>query len=309
MNTTIPNNSEQLPAKFPTTGGESIPILKYTAGQLTTSHGALDPGTNFHATASPSKKCACEGDTCGGVAFNPTTAVKYCNDMENPFPPDTSFNGGGGSCSEAAGLAAGAHPDITTQLAIPNGDLNLSNVVTLAPNSETIAAGSTMPAGEKMGALHSDITLGTFSGPCNLTIGVDFILFNVALPNVPSDPRASTNITYPQPQGTPDRFGRWGTPGAGPIGIGGGNAITAGSPPAQLQAASNADPIQGYPSFLLDAFDPDYNALTHVDGPLKPLVPIAVYGGLDECDRRVDPALLRPVRLRRAGGPYGEPVE
>ena len=70
-----------------------------------------------------------------------------------------------------------------------------------------------MPPGEKIGALHSDTTLGTFNGPCNLSIGVDFILYSVALPDNPSDPRASTNITYPQPQGTSDRFGRWGTRG------------------------------------------------------------------------------------------------
>ncbi len=183
----------------------------------------------------------------------------------------------------AKGLMAGGHPDITTQLTIPKGDLNFSNVVTLAPNSETISAGTSMPAGEKMGVLHSATTLGTFNNACNLTIGVDFILWNVALPNNLVDPRASTNISFPQPQGTVDRFGRWGAPGAGPILAGGGDPVTAGTigPPNQtLQSLGTTNSVQGYPSFLLDAFDPDFNALTGAPGPLPPIVPLAVYGGL-----------------------------
>jgi hypothetical protein len=221
------------------------------------------------------------GATHADSTYNPQTTVKFCNSF-GTFAPDPLFNGGGGACSETAGLAAGANPDITTTLTEAQGDLNFTNVVTLAPNSQTIAAGGSMATGAKIGALHSDTTLGTFNNACNLTIGVDFILFNVALPNVPSDPRTSTNISYPQPEGTSDRFARWGTPGAGPIAVGGGNPVTYGVSPADQQAASTADGIQGYPKYLLDAFDPDFNALTKVDGAAKPIVPIAVYGGISK---------------------------
>jgi Thrombospondin type 3 repeat len=223
--------------------------------------------------------------------FHPTTVIKYCNDMENPFPPDTTLNGGAGACNDTAGLVASGHPDLTSNLVIPgpsavgvkDGNLNFSNIVTLAPNSETITPGGNMLAGETVGALHSATTLGTFNGACNTSIGVDFLMFNVALPNNPTNPRASTNISFPQPFGTDDRFGRWGAPGAGAIAVGGGDPITTTG--FSYIAAGSNNAIQGYPSYLLDAFDADFNPLTGADADnatVHPLVPLAVYAGLTQ---------------------------
>jgi hypothetical protein len=66
-----------------------------------------------------------------------------------------------------------------------------------------------MPAGTQVGARHSLMTLGTFNNACHFTVGVDFIFYNVALPNNTADPRASTNIAWPLASGDNDRFGGW----------------------------------------------------------------------------------------------------
>jgi hypothetical protein len=283
------------------------------------------------------------GQARADSTFSARTVVRYCNDVEAPFPPDTKYSGGAGSCAEPSGtvlptfapgptftpftsptpfatgtatpgptftpeptftpgptpvfaltrpndgLAVSGHADITTQLTIPKGDLNFSNVVTLAPNDQVIASGNTMPAGEEMGVLHSDTTLGLLDGACNSVLGVDFLLFNVQLPNtsnesISGDPRSSSIITYPQPVGTTDRYKRWGAPGAGPIGGGGGDEVIYGpqnfGDPKFNVASQENNAFHGYPSYLLDAFDPDFNPLTHVDGATPPLTPTAVYGGI-----------------------------
>ena len=118
-------------------------------------------------------------------------------------------------------------------------------------------------------------TVALGSGPCNTAFTVDFVLYNVALPNNPGDPRASTNLIYPKPDGSTNRFGTWqigSEPGAGdPANVNDANA--------DLRADANEDAILNYPKYLLDAFDPDF-VPGGSDGPAQPLVPKAVYGGL-----------------------------
>jgi hypothetical protein len=238
--------------------------------------------------------------------YLPVFNVVLCNDM-GTFAPSATMNGANGTCTTAPGenRAPGAHPDITTTLdqghpgpASPN-DLNFSNVVTLAPNSQIIASGTSMPSGDKIGALHSTTTLGAFNTGCYQTIGVDFLLYNTELPDNPGDPRASGNITFPLPQGTSNRFGHWGAPGdPQPVDVTGFTdsvaIITqsaAGQGTSIVDAASTNPAFQGYPSYLLDTFDPDFVPGLG-DNPagdptpggvgvnLKPLQPLAVYGGL-----------------------------
>ena len=102
----------------------------------------------------------------------------------------------------------------------------------------------------------------------------------------PADARAlRPTSSSPQPQGTPNRFSQWSASG---------RTRTRGlqshsrthAIPAVTQATGANDAFQGYPSYLLDAFDPDFNALTHTDPSNavghRPLVPIAVYGGISK---------------------------
>ena len=222
------------------------------------------------------------GTTRADSTYRPTTAVKYCNDLPNPFPPDTSMNGGAGACSEAGepatmGLIAGGHPNYTTTLDMVTGDLNFSNVVTFTPITQTITAGGSIAAGDKVGGLHSETRLGTLNQPCNVLFPVDFVFFNTALPNmVGGRVDTSTNITWAQPEGTSVRFGRWGAPGAGPIGAGGGDAVTT-SGFGSLVADGSNHAFQGYPHHLVRVFDRD---TVPADGGLDSLLPFAVYGAL-----------------------------
>jgi hypothetical protein len=212
------------------------------------------------------------GTTHADSTYNPKSTVKFCNDLD-VFPPDPALNGGNDACNDSAGRAAGAHPNITTKLQEVSGDLNFSNVVTNSPLGQTVSA---IPVGTEVGGLHSDTTLGTFNGPCNFVIGVDFLLFNVALPDNPGDPRSSTNIAFPRPEGSSDRFGGWQI-GSPPSATGGTPVTETG--PSSGYAAGSTMGIQNYPSHLLNVFDADYVPGVG-DGPTKPLVPTAVYGGL-----------------------------
>jgi len=223
------------------------------------------------------------GTTHADSTYNPTTGVKFCNDLPNPFPPDTSMNGGAGACNEnaepaTAGKITGGHPNFTTTLDMVTGDLNFSSVVTFTPNVQTIAAGGAIAAGDKVGGLHSETRLGTLNQPCNVLFPVDFVFFNTALPNLAGAGGrvdTSTNITWAQPEGTSVRFGRWGAPGAGPIAAGGGDPVTTSGFGSLVGDGSN-HAFQGYPHHLVNVFDRD----TTVDGGLDSLMPFAVYGGL-----------------------------
>jgi hypothetical protein len=219
--------------------------------------------------------------------YKPVTGVKFCNDLPDPFPPDGALSGGngsGGPCVEGAGNIVGAHPDITTTLDMASGDLNFSNVVTMFPNGDagvgTVAlTTSAVSIGQEVGGLHSETRLGTLNQPCNVLFQVDFLFFNVALPNmVGGRVDTSTNISWPQPEGTSVRFGRWGAPGAGPILAGGGDPIsTVGF--GSLVADGTNNPIVGYPHHLVRAFDRD---TVPADGGADSLNPFAVYGGLSK---------------------------
>jgi hypothetical protein len=104
------------------------------------------------------------------------------------------------------------------------------------------------------------------------------------MPDNELDPRASTNIVYPQIEGVSNRFGRWRV-GAVPtqafgsanipgveedvLDDGGGAGVHA--LPANLA-------VQGYPSYMLDFFDPDKTPTG--DGPMNPVIPRALYGAI-----------------------------
>ncbi len=226
------------------------------------------------------------GTTHADSTYNPVSNVKFCNAMPASFPdPDIA---GVPACAE--NLATGAAADNTNFLTYPSGDLNFSNVVTLAPGTVSINAGTPAAVGTKIGGLHSDTTLGLLNGACSSLVPVNFVFYNVALPDHPLDPRstggspeagfadangtgASTNIAFPQPQGTNDRFAFWHV-GAQSTGIPADAVTYTGS-----QASGTNIAIHNYPSYLLDIFDPDWVPGVS-DGPAKPLLPKAVYGGI-----------------------------
>lgn len=220
------------------------------------------------------------GSTHADSTFNPTLTVKLCNDLPGTFP--LIPGGGGGSCVD--NLTAGANADTTTAASWPSGDLNFSNVVTFTPSSFTIG---TVATGTLVGGLHSTTNLGLLNGTCSTGLVVDFDLYSVAIPNAGT--RAGmTNIAWPQAEGTSDRFEYWQT----------GSGVHTSNPPqtSDPEWATNADTIvtpdgsgvraagttlsiQNYPSYLLDAFDPDF--LPGVsDGGTQPIIPTAAYGGL-----------------------------
>jgi hypothetical protein len=213
------------------------------------------------------------GPVAAESSFNPTTIVRLCNAMPASFPdPQLAGNP---SCTESGAL--GAAGDVTVGVSLPGSDLNFNDVVTFTPNGFTIASGASMPAGTKVGGLRSSVTVGLLGGACNSNLTLDFVLYNVALPNNPANPRASTNLAYPRADGQADRFGRW------ELFPGSTNATdnVQDDSPADSRADPDTLSIQNYPKYLLDAFDPDFVPGGN-DGPAHPLVPKAVYAGLSE---------------------------
>jgi hypothetical protein len=215
--------------------------------------------------------------------FNPTFAVKNCNALPGDFSDPGLIGNPACTDDNAPGDAANS----TTTLDIPSGNLNFSSVVTFTPHGTSITDGYDVPAGTKLGGVRWQTTLGLSNGPCNNSDAEDFVLYNVALPNNPSDPRSSTNIAWPRLDGAIDRFDGW-TVGTGaysgsPPGNGTGQFAAAfgGTAPTSsdgIHADGTSVSIQNYPSFLLDQFDPDFvRGVT--DGPARPIVPLAVYGG------------------------------
>lgn len=210
------------------------------------------------------------GTSHADSTYNPTTTGKYCNAMSAAFP-DADI-AGNPSCTE--NLQTGVAADYFTTLNMVSGDLNFSAVVTFAPGTTSITDGNTLTEGAKVGGLSSTSTLGTANGACNSTVPVDFVFYNVDLPDNMADPRASTNIAFARPEGSTDRFGGWQV-GSPPAPAGG----TAPGAPPRATGASIA--ITNYPSHLLDLFDPDFIPGVS-DGPADPIVPQAVYGGLTQ---------------------------
>lgn len=247
--------------------------------------------------------------------YSTTTIVKYCNDLPDNFPGtpfstvsgvDAQLAGAGGTCQIAPGenLATSATPNTTTtfNVAAPGTNFVSPFVFNFVPNSVTInktgdggadGLGADIPVGEKVGGLKSLATLGTLNGACTGGFNVPFKFYNGALPNVPANPRASTNIAFPRNPGQKDRFGAWavGAPAPdSPDGNVGDNVTDAN---ADFLADATTLAVTNYPSYLLDLFDPDGavaanpggNPATiandNVDGGLnlKPIVPIAVYIG------------------------------
>jgi Thrombospondin type 3 repeat len=199
--------------------------------------------------------------------FAPTTQIQFCNALPPSFSADPMLAGVFG-CPETAELATGAHPDITTTTNYPGGNLDFSNIITLSPNGQTIAPGGTMPAGTKVGGVEVASQFGLINGACNTALTVDFVLYNVALPDNTGAPRSSTNVVYPRVQGSAGRFDGWqiGSPapsGGGTAPIDSGNGTATG---ASLM-------FQNYPSYLLDLFDPAFPSAS-----ATPVTPIAVYG-------------------------------
>jgi hypothetical protein len=222
-------------------------------------------------------------DVPAGTAFPtptlpPPTATAVPPVFASPIP-----------CNHAReDLMAGDAANVTNTLEITAPDLNFSSVVTFAPPGTTITAfGAGLPAGTKVGGLHSVENLGLANGACNTQVSVDFVLYSVALPDMasaaaaghPGDPRWATNIAYPRqttdqtPGGDPHRFNGW---TVGPHGtvtpLAGGTSPHIDPSGSPVNALGDADAIQNYPSYLLDVFAPTLGG--------TPIIPRAVYGGM-----------------------------
>jgi Thrombospondin type 3 repeat len=213
--------------------------------------------------------------------YNPVATVKYCNDLPNMdgSDPTHQLNGGNGTCTE--NLQQGFAADFTSHLDIPAPDANFSSVITFSPPGTTITPGcsvtpvsscgaGTLPAGTKIGGLHSEENLGLANGACNTTVSVDFVLYSVALPNNTSNPRLSTNIAWPRQPGDSHEFNGWTTGTTTNT-----TPLAGGTVPANvngINAIGTADAIQNYPSYLLNVFSASPGG--------APIIPTAVYGGM-----------------------------
>ena len=170
--------------------------------------------------------------------------------------------------------------------------------------------GECLRPGDKVGGSFNKTTLGFLNGNCGgpLATVVNFVFYNVALPNDVSNPRASTNIYTPDVEGTgtATRF----SGAAGGFGYVDTNADQSGdvvlTSPANTAVSSQA--ITNYPDWLLDLFDADWTPVippldgpqninpntsdprqNSADGPKKPLIPTAVYGALTSVAGSVTP--------------------
>lgn len=267
--------------------------------------------------------------------YSPTYSMKLCNGLSSIFV-DASLQGNSGCTNPLP--TTGAARTITINNTLPVGDLQFSAVTYFEPNEVAITpgcnidtnadnildgrdfdgngtddvAGACLRPGDKVGGLRNAVSLGILNGPCSqFGLTVDFVLYNIALPNDASNPRNSTNIYTPGPEGTGSdtRFSTDGgqSPGAGFVDT---NTDTLAdvdpSNPTDDSVSSQA--ITNYPDWLLDIFDPDWlpvnppiaiegpadplnsggvgnstgagdTRANSVDGPKKPLIPLVVYGG------------------------------
>lgn len=206
--------------------------------------------------------------TTSASTYDPITTAKYCNAL---FPFSDATLQGSSSCTE--NLATSAAADYFTQLDMTDpSNLNFANVVTFAPNSSAITDGNDLREGAKVGGLRSLTNLGFANQACNSPLTIDFIFYNVDLPDNMADPRASSNIAFPRPQGSTNRFGGWN--------VGSEPTPTGGTSPGAVDADGTSIAIVNYPSYLLDLFDADFVAGVDGGNVIKPIVPLAVYGGL-----------------------------
>ena len=218
-----------------------------------------------------------------GSSFSPGTSVQLCNALLNTFAdPQLAGNPG---CLDVLGNGVTSNTSITLDL--PSTDLNFSRQVTLVPSSVSIAGGGSIPAGTKIGGVHEVSTLGIANATCSSVQTTDVVLFNVALPNNPGSPLASSNLAYPRAAGTLNRFGGWAigatasSPGGISFGVDGGHA------------GGTSVAVQNYPRYLLDAFNS--------------LVPTAAYGGLTQVQGEWQPYYLlqfSPGQLQALPSPY-----
>jgi len=223
--------------------------------------------------------------------YDPATEARFCNAMSPTFVDPAIA--GNPACAED--LSGGTAADFWTRLDMSSStDLHFSGVTTFAPSGSTINPGSSITTGAKIGGHRYQVTVGLSNSICNLNLNVETVLYNVALPSNAADPRASTNIGWPRTDGATDRFRGWtgsvdgdhsANAGAGHYAIGGGGTVVAFPP----RAVGSSVAVQNYPIWLLDMFDPDFTPgnfdagagpVTGSDGPLDPILPTAVYGGV-----------------------------
>ena len=250
--------------------------------------------------------------------YDPATEARFCNAMSPAFVDPAIA--GNPACTED--LSGGTAADFWTRLDMSSStDPHFSDVTTFAPTGSTINAGSSITTGAKIGGYRLHVTTGLLNGICNPGINfvVETVLYNVALPSNAADPRASTNIGWPRTDGAGDRFGGWtgGVNGDHSANAGAGYYASAGlgtpvgSPP---RADGSSVAVQNYPVWLLDMFDPDFTPgnfnpgvgpVTGSDGPLDPILPTAVYGGVTQVSGAWTPLYLvqfAPGALTSLGG-------
>ena len=197
--------------------------------------------------------------------------------------------------ASVASAAPGADRTLTTVYSVPDaivdpndwGNINFGALTTFDPAATVMqgcnrtpngsgfattnsAGGDCLTAGGSVGTLVSDTTLGTLGSLCFLTFAITFNFYSVALPSFldsadapVADVYDSWNLAYTQPQGSDNRFERWGANTA--IGVGGGAVIDKVGP----EATNDNVFIKNYPKFLLDVFQ---------DAGGTPVIPLALYG-------------------------------
>lgn len=220
------------------------------------------------------------GTSHADSVYSPTTKVRICNGLPAGFSStDPALAGTGMTCAET--LTTGSAVPYTTELDMPSGQLNFASVVTFAPTPPIDVA-----TGTKVGGLRSLTNLGLINNPCSTALTVDFVLYDVALPNAGTR-AAMTNIAWPKAEGQSDRFGRWvtggGTHTSNPPAPTDPEWAAPGAPNVTTTNGVNATgatlSVTNYPIYLLDAFDPDFVPGVS-DGANQPKVPLAAYGGL-----------------------------
>lgn len=131
------------------------------------------------------------------ATYNPTSAAKFCNDLSASFPQtkpftDADLAGGGGACVEGA-IPVSTARNYTVNFTVGGTHSNFgSSVVTNVPGTT-----NSVPDGQKVGGLKSDVVLGLLNGACITNLVAEFILY--------SAPVSGAAIT-PAPEGTTNRW-------------------------------------------------------------------------------------------------------
>lgn len=137
-------------------------------------------------------------DEAEAAPYAPTSSAKFCNGLDATFPtskpitdPDLSLSADPFCTGD--GQVGGAAADLTVEFTVPAGNSNFgSSVVTNVPGTL-----SSVPVGQKVGGLRSDITLGLINGPCTTPLIADFVLYSAAV---------SGTTVAPLAEGTVNRF-------------------------------------------------------------------------------------------------------